>query len=150
MTLRRTLAIAAVFAVAPFASADETTHKKAAEQLLVTLRVEKAMADTIDPMIVTLIKTNPAIDKYKSPLKEYLKRQLAWEVQKDEWIAAYAEEFSEPELLELAKFYQSPLGQKMLDKQPKLTGRLMDFAVKKALANKDDLRKAIEAESKKN
>ena len=150
MTLRRTLAVAAALAVAPFASADEKTHKKAAEQLLFTLRVEKAMSDTIDPMIATLIKTNPAVGNYKSALKEYLRRQLAWDVQKDEWIAAYAEEFTEPELLELAKFYQSPLGQKALDKQPKLTSRMMDFAVKKALANKEDLRKAIEAEAKKN
>jgi uncharacterized protein len=151
MTLRRTLAaVAAVLAVAPFAAADEKTHKKAAEQLLVTLRVEKAMLETIDPMIDTLIKTNPAVGTYRTALKEYLKRQLSWEVQKEEWIAAYVEEFTEPELLDLAKFYQTPLGQKALDKQPKLTGRVMDFAVKKALANKEDLRKAIEAEAKKN
>ena len=150
MTLRRTLAVLAVLAVAPLASADEKTHKKAAEQLLVTLRVEKAMTDTIDPMIATLIKTNPAVGTYQAALKQYLTRQLAWEVQKDEWIAAYVEEFTEPELVELAKFYQTPLGQKALDKQPKLTSRVMDFAVKKALANKDDLRKAIEADAKKN
>ena len=150
MTLRRTLAAVAVLAVAPLASADEKTHKKAAEQLLVTLRVEKAMTDTIDPMIDALIKTNPAVGTYRPALKQYLTRQLAWEVQKEEWIAAYVEEFTEPELLDLAKFYQTPLGQKALDKQPKLTSRVMDFAVKKALANKDDLRKAIEADAKKN
>lgn len=150
MTLRRTLAVAALVAVAPFAAADEKTHRKAAEQLLVTLRVEKTMADAIDPTIDTLIKTNDNIGKYKSALREYLKRQLAWEVQKEEWVTAYVEEFTEAELLELAKFYQSPLGQKALDKQPKLTGRLTEYAVRKALANKDDLRKAIEADAKKN
>ena len=130
--------------------ADEKSHKKAAEQLLVTLRVERVMVDTIDPVIDALIKTNPNIGTYRQSLKQYLTRQLAWETQKDEWINAYTEEFTEAELIEMAKFYQTPLGQKMLDKQPKLTSRVMDFAVKKALANKEELRKAIEADTKKN
>lgn len=148
--LRRLFALVAVLGVAPVATADEKTHKKAAEQLLFTLRAEKALLDAVDPVIDSLIKTNDSVGKYRNSLKQYLVRQLAWEVQKEEWIAAYTEEFTEQELLDLAKFYQTPLGQKMLDKQPKLTSRLMDFAVKKALANKEDLRKAIEAEAKKN
>ena len=148
--LRRTFAVATLLAVVPFATADEKSHKKAAEQLLVTLRVEKAMADAIDPVIDALIKTNPSVGEYRTPLKQYLTRQLAWEVQKEEWITSYTEEFTEQELLDLAKFYQTPLGQKTLDKQPKLTNRLMDATVKKALANKADLRSAIEAAAKKN
>lgn len=147
---RLAVSFAAVALLVPAAVADEKSHKKAAEQLLVTLRVEKAMTDAVDPVIDALIKTNPSIGEYRPALKQYLARQLAWEVQKEEWVTAYVEEFTEPELLELAKFYQTPLGQKALDKQPKLTTRVMDFAVKKALANKDDLRKAIEAAAKKN
>lgn len=148
--LRLAATFTAVALLAPVATADEKSHKKAAEQLLVTLRVEKAMTDAIDPVIDALIKTNPSVGEYRTPLKQFLTRQLAWEVQKEEWITAYTEEFTEPELLELAKFYQTPLGQKALDKQPKLTNRLMDAAVKKALANKADLKSAIEAAAKKN
>lgn len=144
------LTFAALLVVASVAHADEKTHRKAAEELLVTLRVEKAMLDTIDPAIDTLIKANPGIGAYRQALKQHLTRQLAWEAQKDEWVAAYMEEFTEPELKEMAAFYQTKTGQKLLEKQPKLTSRLMDFAVRKAMANKADLQKAIEAAAGKN
>ena len=38
-------------------------------------------------------------------------------------IKLYTSNFSEPELKELIKFYQSPLGKKFMQKMPELTAR---------------------------
>jgi hypothetical protein len=57
-------------------------------------------------------------------------KEMSWEKLKPEFVAAYAEVFSEQEMHDLAAFYKTPLGQKVLDKMPQLSAKGMQIAQK--------------------
>src|SRR5690606_41636315 len=47
-------------------------------------------------------------------------QNLKWQEIKTELVNSYTQVFTEQELAEMANFYKSPLGQKMIDAMPKL------------------------------
>ncbi len=58
-------------------------------------------------------------------MMDMISQELSWEKLKDQYIALYADVFTEAELKGLLAFYESPIGQKFVNKQPELTKRSM-------------------------
>ena len=64
-------------------------------------------------------------------MMDMMAKEMSWKNLKDDYISAYSEAFSEEDLKGLADFYKSPLGQKLVDKTPELTTKLMEISQKK-------------------
>ena len=56
-------------------------------------------------------------------MREFFREHLNWSSLEPEYVRVYTEVFSERELRDLIAFYESPLGQKMLDKMPVAAAR---------------------------
>ena len=56
---------------------------------------------------------------------ELMNKELNWDKLKDQFINLYAESFSAEELEALIKFYDSPAGAKIVDKQPEVQQKAM-------------------------
>lgn len=63
---------------------------------------------------------------------ELMNKELNWDKLKDQFINLYAESFSAEELEALIKFYDSPAGAKLVDKQPEVQQKAM-LITRKAL-----------------
>jgi hypothetical protein len=67
----------------------------------------------------------------------------------DQTARLYASHFTEAELKELLKFYQSPLGRKMIEQEPKAVEQSMNFAARWADNLSADVIARMRAEMKK-
>lgn len=61
------------------------------------------------------------LERYQAQANAELDRVIGWEQLKGDLIAVYTDTFSEEELRQLLAFYQSPVGQKVLQNMPQLT-----------------------------
>lgn len=133
MNLRILLATA-LLCFASFAHADEASHQKAVENLLDTMHAEK-LIDGVREQVFSQLSTqiNAALAKgdfneaQKATAQRYAKKQidllgetLSWPKMKAFQISIYTQTFSEAEINEMTAFYKTPLGQKILERQPKL------------------------------
>jgi hypothetical protein len=65
------------------------------------------------------------LDKQQAKMSAILKEELSWDKVKDQYVRAYREMFSQEEIDGLIAFYQTPVGQSLMNKQPELTNRTM-------------------------
>ena len=126
------------------------SHRKAAEKLLATMRLEQTYATTVSTMIDLQIQSNPALADYADVLKEWATKHIGWSSLRDDMATLYAKEFSEKELNELAKFYNTPIGQKVLEKQPLLMKQGGDIGRRKAEEHTEELKEMIQKKMNEN
>jgi hypothetical protein len=60
------------------------------------------------------------LDKLQLKIGEKINGALGWDAVKADYIALYSEMFTEEELKALVAFYQTPVGQKLVEKSPML------------------------------
>ena len=65
------------------------------------------------------------LDQQQAKMAAILKEELSWDKVKDQYVQAYREMFSQEEIDGLIAFYQTPVGQSLMNKQPELTNRTM-------------------------
>jgi hypothetical protein len=130
------------------ARADEASHRKAAESLLSLMNMDSVMSQSIDQMLQMQIKQNPAIAPYEQEMKDFLKKYMSWAGLKDEMVKIYVDEFTESELNELNKFYQTPLGKKTLAKMPVLLAKGAELGQRRVQEHLPELQTAIAAKEK--
>ncbi len=132
MKLKVTLLIA-MLAVNIFA-AEETKEQKAKE-LVKLMEVTKAIDSSfseVSNFSEQMVDAQQLSAEEKEKAKKYAKtsmektfkamKAIDWEKM---FADIYAEVFTEDELNELTKFYKSPIGKKLLEKQPELTRATM-------------------------
>lgn len=149
MAIRVLVAAVAAVGLAGGARAADPARAKAAEELLVAMKADKTLDDTIAQMLDAQVKQNPAIAKFRPAMEKFFRKYMSWDSLKDEMTALYAEEFTADELAELTRFYKSPVGQKMAEKTPKLAAKGMEIGMARVQKNQDELKRMVEEESKK-
>ncbi len=127
------------------ARADEASHKKAAEALLNLMGMEHLLSQSVDQMLQMQVQQNPAIAQFQPQMKAFLNKYMSWSSLKDDMAAAYMSEFSEAELNDLTKFYQTPLGKKTVEKMPALMQKGAAMGQKRVQEHLPELQAAIQA-----
>ncbi|MFO0891794.1 MAG: DUF2059 domain-containing protein [Isosphaeraceae bacterium] len=140
------LAITAVGLVPSSSRADEKSHRKAAEDLLLAANIESQLRSSIDQSIALQIKVNPQLAPMKDTFLRFFAKYMSWEALKEDVIAMYAEAFTEAELREITAFYRTPTGRKMIEKMPVLMAKGMQLGVSRVQANQAELRRMVEEE----
>ena len=129
------------------AYANESGPAKAAEELLDSLNFERAMTDIINQMVEGDMQRNPEMGPYRKIIRDFYQKYVGYESIKGDMIRIYSAEFTEDELLELKKFYSTPLGKKTIEKMPTLMQQGAEMGVAKVRDHIPELKGAIEAES---
>ena len=117
--------------LAPLVSADEVSHRASAERFLKLANAEGMTAPVysqVEQLLTARFAQMGGSMQYESVLRDYRKRarsmldeQLSWIALRDELIDLYLPVFSEEEFEQLALFYRSPAGSKLLQHLPELT-----------------------------
>ncbi|MBX0292921.1 DUF2059 domain-containing protein [Hymenobacter sp. HSC-4F20] len=148
------LAVGLAFA-APAATAQSTAsaagaaapisagQRKAAEELLAATDSEKNLSATIDRLLAAQIEQNPGMKAVEPEMRAYLNKYMSWQSMKDDMVQLYAREFTEKELKELTKFYQTPTGRKTITKMPQLMQAGMEIGQKRMQEHLPELQQAI-------
>jgi hypothetical protein len=125
--------------------ADEVSHKKAAESLLALMGMETLLSQSVDQMLAMQVQQNPAVAPYQAQMKTFLSKYMSWSSLKDDMAQIYMTEFTEAELNDLTKFYQTPLGKKTVQKMPALMAKGAEMGQKRMQEHLPELQAAIQA-----
>lgn len=134
-----------LFQPAP-ARADEASHRKAVESLFALMGMENVLTQSIDQMLAMQVQQNPSLAQYQPQMKAFLSKYMSWASLKDDMAKIYMAEFSESELNELTKFYQTPLGKKTIQKMPGLMAKGAEIGQKRVQDHLPELQAALAAE----
>ena len=134
---------------APAAFADDESHKSASEALLKTMQVDKQLQGAIDQTLDLQVKSNPTLMPFREVMKTFLLKHMSWDNLKEDFIKIYVDAFTEEELGEIKAFYETPVGKKMIAKQPELMAKGMQLGAKRVQDNQSELREMIQAEAAK-
>jgi uncharacterized protein len=130
------------------ARADQASHRKAAESLLSIMNMESVLGQSIDQTLQMQIKASPAVAAYEKEMKDFLKKYMSWAGLKDDMAKLYVEAFTEDELNDLTKFYQTPLGKKTLQTLPGLMAKGAEIGQNRVQEHLPELQATIEAKEK--
>jgi uncharacterized protein len=134
----------------PFiAVGDEQSHRKAAENLLIVMEVDKSLPKIAEEVVATQLQQNPQLAPQRDVLQRFLNKYLNWESVKEDTITAYAQEFTEQELKKLTEFYKTPVGKKASEKMPRLAFISGQIGLRQAQAHQTELRQMIEEQKNK-
>lgn len=125
------------------AGAQESQRRALAEELLAAMNMQDAVEQSfamvkrmIPPQMekmqqVTGATNMPAnVSRQTEKMMDMIAGELSWEKMKADYIALYAETFTEQELKDTVAFYKSPAGQAFVKKQPELMKRSMEISQK--------------------
>src|SRR5215470_13016094 len=128
---------------------DEQSHRKAAENLLIVMEVDKSLPKIVEQVVETQMQQNPQLAPQREILQRFLTKYVNWESVNEDTITAYIHEFTEPELKKLTEFYKTPVGKKANEKLPQLAFIAGQLGLKKAQAHQTELRQMIERQQGK-
>ena len=111
--------------------ADAASHAASAETFLklahadklgtpVYMQVQQMFAQRFEQTKAPASK-KALLETYQAKANTALDQAIGWDKLKPDMVKLYTANFSESELNDLVKFYQSPLGKKVLEKMPQLT-----------------------------
>src|SRR5262244_996202 len=128
---------------------DEQSHRKAAENLLLVIEVDKSLPKVVAQVVETQMQQNPQLAPQREVLQRFLTKYVNWESVKEDTVTAYTQEFTEPELKKLTEFYKTPVGKKASEKMPQLAFIAGQIGLQKAQANQTELRQMLEDQKNK-
>ena len=113
--------------------ADAKSHAADAERFLILARADKLAVPVyaqVQQMFAQRFAESNAPQSEKAVLETYqaqantaLEQAVGWDKLKPDMVKLYTSNFNEQEMKELIRFYESPLGKKVLEKMPTLTAQ---------------------------
>ena len=117
--------------------ADDQSRAKLAEDLLLIMQVDKELASTYDRIKAAQQEEmqkagnqDPAAVDMQNKMMDMMAQEMSWDKLKADYIAVYAEVFTDEDLHGLIEFYKTPTGKKFIEKQPELTNKMMEIGQK--------------------
>src|SRR5262245_17482812 len=86
---------------------DAQSHRKAAENLLLVMEVDKSLPKVVAQVVETQMQQNPQLAPQREVLQQFLTKYVNWESVKEETITAYIQEITEHELKKLIEIYKN-------------------------------------------
>jgi uncharacterized protein len=137
----RKLAIAAVvgaLVLAVGAWGQNTERQRLAEELLGSMQMQKTIEKSFEavkqmvPMQMQKMGVSGASEdeaqKVVQQTMDVVMAEMSWDKLKGSYVAIYAETFTADELKGILAFYKSPIGQKLIEKQPEVARRTMQIS----------------------
>ena len=147
MRLRSMGAGMALAAVVSFGASAQTaepdSHVKAANELLDAMNVEKTVNDSMEIMLKSQIDANPQLAPVEGVMRSFLNKYMSWDALRGEYAKLYMAAFTEAELRELATFYRTPIGKKLIGALPQIMQGSAEMAQSKLTAHVGELEDAI-------
>ncbi len=157
--MKSTLRLSAVLAVCALpllvspgstraADDDQAARSAQAETLLRAMHTEQVLTTAtarVDQMVDRYSQSlsaqgeltpeqKAAVQKAQDEAHVIIQKQLSWEAVKGDFIQAYADAFTAEDLTGLVTFYSSPLGQKLVEKQPGVTEKMGKLTQQKMMS----------------
>jgi hypothetical protein len=95
----------------------------AAEDLMAVMDLGALTRATTESMLENMFAQNPGLEQFRDVFIDFFDEHLRWEHVRDDYLRLYAEVYTPQELRDLAGFYQTPLGRRLLETTPVVSAR---------------------------
>lgn len=130
--MRKIFLIAALLAAcAVFAAEPTDSHRAAAVELLLARGMPEILESQCLLMADKQIAAQPELAEHREKLLEFYRGAFGFAALKDDFVEIYAKEFTEAELRELTRMYNTPVGKKATAFNAKLVPILADLLERK-------------------
>jgi hypothetical protein len=131
-----------------FAQDTSATHRDAVKQLMAVTHLREVTAQSMDDIVKSQMAQMPQLKPYEAIMRAFLKEQMDWSALEPEFTRIYMEVFTEKELRDIVKVYQTPTGQMMLTKMPMLLVKTNEFTQRRLQAGLPVLMERLQAAMK--
>jgi hypothetical protein len=125
------------------------SHLAAARELIEAVRLSEVAAAGVNISIDEQIRADPALEPFRTTMKQWGAEIFASEEAKNAYAQLYASTFSEAELRQLVAFYRTPLGRKLATSQATLSMRGAEIGRTLAEARQADLTARLQSQMPK-
>lgn len=136
----------ACFIFACSASAD--SFDTAVEKLFATMDMESVQNKQITNMVAVQCESNPVLQKIRPELTKFYMDNVGWNQLAPEIKKLYKKYFTEAEVVEITRFYQTPTGKKSLTQMPTLFAEGMKLGQSKVSEKMPAFIKSVEGKLK--
>ncbi len=102
-------------------AAPEDSRFNAAMNLLEAMDMRVNLARTVEQVTYAEVEKSPELVPFRAVMLEFMNKYMGFDNLKSDLAKIYADAFTQAELEELARFYRTPVGRKVLQKMPELT-----------------------------
>ena len=113
------------------------------------MNINETMIDTVDKMVALEVQNNPQLTPYQGVMKQFFNKHMTGPLMIEEFAQLYMGEFSEDELNDITRFYQTPTGMKAIEKLPILAQKGAIWGQSKVQQNLPELQQMIKAEAER-
>lgn len=128
------LGVASVTAAEP-KPAPSQEEMKLAFSLLEAAGTPDVMEQTLQHTLNVQLQNAPELLPFRGAFESFLRRTISYEAQKDELARVYLELYSQDEIRELIRFYQTPIGRKKAAADAKISVHLAEAIQRKMTEN---------------
>ncbi|GAA4034485.1 hypothetical protein GCM10022409_18590 [Hymenobacter glaciei] len=122
-----------------------TSHRQAAETLLTLVYPPGAFDKLVDQMLDMQLKQRPEAAAFEAEMRSFFSKYMSWNSLKSDIVEIYSRNFTETELRDITKFYQTPTGRKMSSVLPQLMQSSMEIGQKRVQEHLPELQEAIKS-----
>lgn len=150
--------LAAVFMLSPSVHADEQAHRQLAEELLVSMQVDKNLPAIrqilVNAILTPLVEGQMRIDPGEAQqlvqkISDLFAQEFTWDKLKQDYTNLYAEMFSDDELRALIAFFKTPAGKKYVERSPELARKSMEIGQRKGMELGNRIEEELKSMTKK-
>jgi hypothetical protein len=96
------------------------THRAAAEEMLDSLDMQATLTTALDTTLKAQLSAQPSLRKVEPVMRAFLEKYMSYAALRPDFVKLYQSRYSELELRQMAAFYRSPLGKRVLAEMPAL------------------------------
>jgi hypothetical protein len=149
----KNLLVAVTLLVFPtLSNADESSHRKAAEQLLGITNASESMRAGFDAALEPMLNQmklrgapEAALTETRAALQDWLRTEVKFEDIQPKILDIYVQEFTEAELRDLIAFYETPTGKKTIQTLPVVLQKSIQVGQEYAHSKSETLNARIKA-----
>ena len=125
-------------------------ERQAATELLEMMDTEGTFKASMDAMIEMQTQQAPAVAAQLEPImREFFEEHLSWDQIEPDYVALYTDLYTEEELRQIIAFYQTDVGQKMVEVMPEMAVRSQQIAQQHIQEHAGELQQKIMEEMEK-
>ena len=118
-------------------------------ELFSAMKMERQFQKSIDLMLELQIKSNPMLQMFRPEIESFFRRYASYQALKKDLAKIYLDTFTPDEIREFIRFYRSPAGEKLAEKNPELTMRAAELGQKTVQGNLPELQKILREKMEK-
>jgi len=117
--------------------AEDTTHQELAEELVSLMNIEENIEQSFEAVkemqmrqLRSMIQSEEDMERatgMQTEVMDLIAEEMSWKKIKNDYIAIYAETFTDEELQGIIDFYKSPAGAAFVETTPALTRKSMEL-----------------------